>query len=72
MASSPPSAETSFWRLGVQLIGDVRIEDDASVWYNTVIRADLGARADRPWHQRPGRLRAARGRRPAASALALT
>lgn len=26
---------------GVQLIGDVRIADDVSIWHNTVIRADL-------------------------------
>ncbi|MEX2460803.1 MAG: gamma carbonic anhydrase family protein [Paenibacillaceae bacterium] len=26
---------------GVQIIGDVTIQDDASIWYNTVLRGDL-------------------------------
>ena len=37
----PTIGRNVFVAPGVQLIGDVRIEDDASVWYNTVIRADL-------------------------------
>ncbi|MDL2328010.1 gamma carbonic anhydrase family protein [Ruminococcaceae bacterium OttesenSCG-928-A11] len=28
---------------GAVLVGDVHLEDDASVWYNAVLRADLGA-----------------------------
>lgn len=37
----PSVGNNVFLAPGVQLIGDVRIEDDASIWYNTVIRADL-------------------------------
>ena len=37
----PTIGRNVFLAPGVHLIGDVRIEDDASVWYNTVIRADL-------------------------------
>lgn len=37
----PRVGKNVFLAPGVQLIGDVRIEDDASIWYNTVVRADL-------------------------------
>ena len=37
----PTIGRNVFLAPGAQLIGDVRIADDASVWYNTVIRADL-------------------------------
>ena len=39
--SAPTIGRNVFLAPGVQLIGDVRIEDNASVWYNTVVRADL-------------------------------
>ena len=39
--SYPSVGNNVFLAPGVQLIGDVRVEDDASIWYNTVIRADL-------------------------------
>lgn len=45
----PTIGRNVFLAPGAQLIGDVRIEDDASVWYNTVIRADLA-----PVHIGPG------------------
>ena len=45
----PTIGRNVFLAPGVQLIGDVRIADNASVWYNTVIRADLA-----PVHIGPG------------------
>ncbi|WP_281886971.1 gamma carbonic anhydrase family protein [Paenibacillus sp. YYML68] len=37
----PKVHQTAFLAAGVQLIGDVVIEEGASVWYNTVLRGDL-------------------------------
>lgn len=37
----PTIDPTAFVADGVQLIGDVRIGQEASIWYNTVLRGDL-------------------------------
>jgi gamma-carbonic anhydrase len=39
---SPIIAPTAFLAPGARIIGDVRIGADASVWYNCVIRGDIG------------------------------
>ncbi len=38
---SPTIHPTAFVAEGVQLIGDVRLAKDASVWYNSVLRGDI-------------------------------
>ncbi|MDF2963533.1 MAG: acetyltransferase [Paenibacillus sp.] len=38
---SPQIHPTVFLAAGVQIIGDVIIEEGASIWYNTVLRGDL-------------------------------
>jgi carbonic anhydrase/acetyltransferase-like protein (isoleucine patch superfamily) len=38
---SPTLHPTAFVAEGVQLIGDVRLAKDASVWYNSVLRGDI-------------------------------
>lgn len=38
---SPQVHPTVFLAAGVQIIGDVVIEEGASIWYNTVLRGDL-------------------------------
>ncbi len=40
---SPTIGRNCFIAPGAQLIGDVRLGDDVSVWYNTVIRADIAS-----------------------------
>lgn len=37
----PVIADSTFIAPGAKVIGDVTIKDDASVWYNAVVRADL-------------------------------
>lgn len=37
----PQVHESVFLAPGVQIIGDVVIEEGASIWYNTVLRGDL-------------------------------
>ncbi|MDF2668501.1 MAG: acetyltransferase [Paenibacillus sp.] len=37
----PKIHPTVFTAAGVQLIGDVLVEEDCSLWYNTVLRGDL-------------------------------
>jgi carbonic anhydrase/acetyltransferase-like protein (isoleucine patch superfamily) len=37
----PTVHPTAFLAAGVQIIGDVTIEEDASIWCNTVLRGDL-------------------------------
>jgi carbonic anhydrase/acetyltransferase-like protein (isoleucine patch superfamily) len=37
----PDLHETVFLAPGVKVVGDVRIGEDSSVWYNTVIRGDV-------------------------------
>ena len=37
----PAIAETAFIAPGTSIIGDVAIAEDASIWYNCVIRADV-------------------------------
>ncbi len=37
----PQVHESVFLAAGVQVIGDVVIEEGASIWYNTVLRGDL-------------------------------
>jgi carbonic anhydrase/acetyltransferase-like protein (isoleucine patch superfamily) len=39
--ASPTLHPTSFIAEGVQLIGDVRIATEASVWFNSVLRGDI-------------------------------
>tara|TARA_A100000164_G_scaffold74239_1_gene62456 strand:- start:51 stop:572 length:522 start_codon:yes stop_codon:yes gene_type:complete len=38
---NPNIHETSFVARGAQIIGDVTLEKDSSVWYNSVLRADI-------------------------------
>jgi len=38
---NPNIHETSFIAQGAQIIGDVKLEKDSSVWYNSVLRADI-------------------------------
>jgi carbonic anhydrase/acetyltransferase-like protein (isoleucine patch superfamily) len=38
---SPSVHPTAFIAEGVQLIGDVRIAEDASIWFNCVLRGDI-------------------------------
>lgn len=38
---SPKIAENSFLAPGSKIIGDVEIAEHSSIWYNTVVRADL-------------------------------
>ena len=37
----PSIKESVFIADGVHLVGDVTIDDDTNIWYNTVIRADV-------------------------------
>ena len=37
----PKIKDSVFLADGVMIIGDVKIEDQSNVWYNTVIRADV-------------------------------
>ena len=37
----PKISESVFLASGVKIVGDVEIEDQSSVWYNTVIRGDV-------------------------------
>ena len=37
----PQLGENVFLAAGVKIIGDVKIGDDSSVWYNSVIRGDV-------------------------------
>ena len=39
--SAPDIADTAFVAPGTQVIGDVALADEASVWYNCVVRADV-------------------------------
>lgn len=39
---SPKIAPSAFIADGVVIIGDVEIGEDASIWYNAVLRADVG------------------------------
>ena len=38
---SPKIKDSVFLADGVMIIGDVNIEDQSNIWYNTVIRADV-------------------------------
>lgn len=38
---NPRIAPTAFIAQGVQLVGDVTIHEEASIWFNTVLRGDL-------------------------------
>ena len=38
---SPRIKDSVFLADGVMIIGDVDIEDQSNIWYNTVIRADV-------------------------------
>ncbi len=40
---SPQIADSAFIAPGCRIIGDVTIGEDASIWYNSVIRADVDA-----------------------------
>ena len=40
-AAYPTVHDSVFLAEGVQLIGDVTIKEESSIWYNTVLRADL-------------------------------
>ena len=39
----PSVADTAFVAPGAVLVGEVRVADQASVWYNAVLRGDTGA-----------------------------
>ena len=43
---SPRVHPTAFIAPTANLIGDVTVEENASVWYNTVLRADFNADRD--------------------------
>ncbi len=38
----PKISETAFVEDSAQIIGDVHIDEHSSVWFNTVIRGDVG------------------------------
>src|SRR5207245_9239809 len=43
MPAAPRLHPTAFVAPGAELIGDVTLEAEASVWYNAVLRGDLAA-----------------------------
>ena len=43
LAQDPRISELSFVAKGAHIIGDVVLEDESSVWYNSVLRGDINA-----------------------------